>query len=340
MTIPIRVLVNFPFTLGTDQEKDKTLKTLKHILDAVHDSQIGLHTSQTRPILFVNRISEEKGHFKEIREYLQGDQHINKWEVVTGWSVDTCQDWLFGWGKAIDDWQKDNQGQGLGLLQIPGDLTDVGDSDDPASIRIFLRQLGQLAKLVRGGDDFVIGDYKTKQRGGKYLIDAYGTFPLLYNWFPDVAHQIRTKLDIERPRSEFIAANIDFLKTMLVDHRRFAYEQTTALLINTYFYSDRLEKVLGHKPSIERVDLGELQDHTKARGFREAIEQLERTERMIRLLWRVLHGGDNFDVDKYSILDERSAAIRSAAMVTFRNFLRPTEEEAVMSQSLELLEKK
>jgi hypothetical protein len=325
MATSIRVLVIFPFALGTDQEKDKTLKILKHILDAVHDPQIGLHTSQARPILFVNRISQEKGHFKVIEDYLQSDQHRNKWEIVTGWSVDTCQDWLCGWGKVIDDWQKDNQDQdGLGLLQIPGDLTDVGHSDDPSSIRRFLIQLRQLAALVKGDHDFVIGDYKTKQLGGKYLIDAYGTFPLLYNWFPDVARQIRTELYIERPRSEFIAANIDFLKTMIVNHRRFAYEQTTALLINAHFYSNRLEKMLGHKPSIGRVDLGEIEDHTGARGFREALEQLERMERMMRLLWRVLHGGDNFDVDDYTLLDERSAAIRSAAMVTFRNFLCPT----------------
>lgn len=321
----IRVLVIFPFALGIDQEKDKTLKVLKHILDGVQDPQIGLHTSQARPVLYVNRISQEKGLFKEIEDYLQSDQHRNKWDIVTGWSVDTCQDWLFGWGKVIDDWRKDNQGQdSLGLLQIPGDLTDVGDSDDLVSIRRFLSQLRQLAALVKGGDDFVIGDYKTRRVGGKYLIDAYGTFPLLYNWFPDVARQIRTELYIERPRSEFIAANINFLKTMIVNHRRFAYEQTTALLINAHFYADMLQKELGHKPLIRKVDLGEIQDHTGARGFREAVEQLERMERMMRLLWRVLHGGDEFDVDKYSILDERSSAIRSAAMVTFRNFLRPT----------------
>ncbi len=327
MAISIRVLVLFPFDLGTSWEKDKTLKILKYILDAAQDPQMGLHTSQAPPILFVNKISREKGHFKAIEPHLQSDMHRDKWEIVTGWSVDTCQDWLYGWGKAIDDWQKDCQdqaGMGLGLLQIPGDLTDVGDSDNPASIRKFLVQLRKLATLVKGGHDFVIGDYKTKQMGGKYLIDAYGTFPLLYNWFPDVARQIRTELYIERPRSEFIAVNIDFLKTMLVNHRRFAYEQTTALLINSCFYSDKLERVLGRRPFIERVALGELQDHTGARGFREALEQLERMERMMRLLWRVLHGGDKFDIDTYSTLDKRSAAIRSAAMVTLRNYLHPT----------------
>jgi hypothetical protein len=322
----IRVLVIFPFALGTDREKDKTLKILTHILDAVQDRGIGLHTSRARPILFVNRISQEKGHFKAIENYLQSDQHRDRWEIVAGWSVDTCQDWLYGWGKVIDDWQKDDQGQedGVGLLQIPGDLTDVGYSDDPVSIRRFLIKLKQLGTLVGGGHDLVIGDYKTREIGGKYLIDAYGTFPLLYNWFPDVARQIRTELYIERPRSEFIAANLNFLKTMIVNHRRFAYEQTTALLINAYFYADGLEQALGHKLAIGKIDLGDIEDHIGARGFREAIEQLDRMERMMRLLWRVLHGGDNFNVDDYTLLDQRSAAIRSAAMVTFRNFLCPT----------------
>jgi hypothetical protein len=116
------------------------------------------------------------------------------------------------------------------------------------------------------------------------------------------------------------------MREMLINHRRFAYEQTVAFLINALSTSKSDQKSTLKKAwNIGRVDLGEIRDHAGDRGFREAVDQLERMERMMRLLWRVSHGGDEFDPDKYSILDGRSASIRSAAMVTFRNLLRPND---------------
>jgi hypothetical protein len=215
----------------------------------------------------------------------------------------------------------------------------------------------------------------------------FGTYPLIFNWFPDVAKKLQNK-GIKRPRSEFLAARLEFLEKMLPFKRKFAYEETLALLIHalsdTYLFSIGTEfendlnrgiiqrelqdkfKIKGfpisesakvtkenedkwmitggertysvkkeggelkvnsntkglNKWKIYKVNIGVIQDIEESRGFRGANDQIERTERLLKLLWREMNGGDDFDVDKFERLDRRSTAIREAAIVSLGNFLR------------------
>jgi hypothetical protein len=50
--------------------------------------------------------------------------------------------------------------------------------------------------------DICIGEIATDHNNSKQLIDTYGTFALMYNWFPTEAREIRQFT--ERPRSEFL----------------------------------------------------------------------------------------------------------------------------------------
>jgi hypothetical protein len=142
----------------------------------------------------------------------------------------------------------------------------------------------------------------------------FGTYPLTFNWFPDVARKVQN-MNIKRPRSEFLAASLKFLEEILPFKRKFAYEETLALLIHAL--SDTQKKW-----KIGKVDIGVIRDYEQDRGFREANDQIERMERLLKLLWREMNGGDNFDVDEFERLDRRSKAIREAAMVSLGNFLR------------------
>lgn len=145
----------------------------------------------------------------------------------------------------------------------------------------------------------------------------YGTYPLLFNWFPRIAKKIQEK-DIKRPRSEFIAASLEFLKKTLPFKRKFAYEQTLSFLINAFSDDNgKWEKKIG------KVEIGEIMDYEKDRGFREANDQIERTERLLKILWREMNRGDGFDVELFERLDRRSTAIREAAIVSLGNFLKP-----------------
>ncbi len=323
--IPVRVMVLFPYVLPeNDTDRLRVVRILGNVIQVVQESMRtgrGLHSSPKQPVMVLNRVTQRNRYFQNVMDTLGIKK--DDWQFIYSWSVDTCQDWLCGWGKIIDDWYENGHNEKEGILQIPGDLSDVGEPSDPDPIGEFLGNLQNMANSVGASQsDFVIGGYELIRRGGKFLIDTYGTLPLLYNWFPEVASQIRHKR-ITRPRSEFVAGTVEFFDKMLVNHRRFAYEQTTTFLINAFSMAGATDQI--QSPNIREVPLGRIQDHTGDRGFREAIDQLERMERMMRLLWRTSHGGNRFNVDEYFVLDERSAAIRSAAMVTFRNFLQPTQ---------------
>ena len=101
-------------------------------------------------------------------------------------------------------------------------------------------------------------------------------------------------------------------------YRKFSYEETLALLIHA-IHDGRLKK-------IAKQDIGIVEDYGGDRGYTEAIDQLERTERMLKLLWRKREGalGQNFPTGEFENLDAHSTAIRRNAMICFRNFLEPS----------------
>lgn len=315
--MPTRVSLIFPYTGDSDQVRGSLIKIIERILDRNQ----GLHTSNRKPILVVNKdtIKKTNGPYENFVKFLaqKGKATVlQQLDVSPVWAVDTCQMWLHGLGKVIDDKADDSSDQTSAILQIPGDLTYVKDFDS------FVGNLGNLSARAEVGGDIVIGDFEVVPQKSKHLIDLYGTYPLLYNWFPEFAREIRERKRINRPRSEFFALRADFLSAILPTKRKFAYEQTMAFLIHAL--SDNKK---GREWRIEKVELGTIGDYDLGRGFREAIDQMERMERLLKLLWREANGGDAFKHDKFEVLDRRSSAIREAAIVSFKNFLR-TEEES------------
>jgi hypothetical protein len=157
--------------------------------------------------------------------------------------------------------------------------------------------------------DICVGEITTDHNNSKQLIDTYGTFALLYNWFPAEAQEIRQYT--ERPRSEFFAIRHDFLGEVL-RRRWYAYEQTLVVLLHAVFGEKR----------ISRFRVGEISDLPEGRDSLEsALQQVERTERVLKSLWRERHHGDPAWFGRYQQLEARSEEVRRAAIGILRNIL-------------------
>ena len=304
-----RVSLIFPYIGDDDQVREKLIQ----IIEAILNEEKHIHTSSMKPILVVNKDTVFRGKYKRFKDYLESkhkEDLLTKLEIEEVWAVDTCQMWLAGFGKIIDDNTNNPEDDTSSVLQIPGDLKDVRDFD------VFLEQLRGLRAGIEAGDwDFAIGDFEVEPEKSKHLIDMYGTYPLLFNWFPNIAKKLREDKKIKRPRSEFLVASLEFLKVILPFKRKFAYEQTLTFLIHALSDTEKTWK-------IGKVDIGVISDYEKSRGFREANDQIERTERLLKFLWREMNSGDEFDVNEFERLDRRSTAIREAAIVSLGNFLR------------------
>lgn len=305
-----RVSVIFPYKAHDDAVFAGLYETLLRALDP----KCELADSRGRPLLVVNEDTRRKGHFQEFEAYTEkrGGLPFKDLEILNVWSVDTCQMWLAGFGHILDkeEAEGDESQNGGTIVQIPGDLRHVAHRSN------FYDYMGALsAKVTQGFFDFVVGDFELEAYDAKNLIDAYGTYPLLFNWFPMQASFLWHDLHLTRPRSEFFAASLRFLSHML-RKKKFAYEQTIAFLIHALCDTDR-------KPPwrIGRFGLGELSDSDEGRRFREVADQIERTERLLRVLWRDNHGGNELKLEKYEELDRRSTAIRQTAMVYLQNVL-------------------
>src|SRR5207302_2538265 len=135
----------------------------------------------------------------------------------------------------------------------------------------------------------------------KQLIDTYGTFALLYNWFPSEAQEIRHYT--ERPRSEFFAIRHEFLGEVLRE-RWYAYEQTVVILLHA---------VLGRK-NISRFFVGHISDLPEGReSLASAMQQVERTERVLKALWRERRQPNTGWLEQYRVLENQSEQIRRTA---------------------------
>jgi hypothetical protein len=157
-----------------------------------------------------------------------------------------------------------------------------------------------------------IGEISVDINSAKQLIDTYGTYGLLYNWFPSEAQGIRRLTD--KPRTEFFAINDSFLKHAL-GRRWYAYEQTIVLLLQAY---------VGQTPmrGVRKVKLGKIVDEEAGRSRLDgAMQQVERTERVLKLYWREKNRDDRSWREHFRILDGQSEKIRSAAMVIFEQIL-------------------
>lgn len=245
------------------------------------------------------------------------DPRSESLEVIQTWSVDTCQTWLAGWGFVLDRYPGAER-----IIQIPGDIDYIHEEID------FYENLKRFIEIAAG--DLVIGDFHTGDLySAKGLVDTYGTYSLLANWFPEISKSIRS-LPLQRPRSEFLNIKTSMLRTLILKNRKFAYEQTLNFLIKCWNYSENRWKF-----DISAFPLGTLSDNKSFRRYRVCIDQIERIERMLSLLWREIKEPRRGDAandrqfeekykdfsDEYDKLYTKSKGIMETARTTLRALL-------------------
>jgi hypothetical protein len=221
-------------------------------------------------------------------------------DILDAWCVDTCQMWYSGLGLAFE---RGKPGDVYWL--VPGDFnygTTVGKE--------VLSRLHDLPEIcVELAQDVCVGEIATDHCNSKQLIDTYGTFALLYNWFPAEAQEIRQFT--ERPRSEFFAVRHDFLREML-RQRWYAYEQTVVMLLHAVFRGGR----------ISRFFVGDICDLPEGRdSLNSAMQQVERTERVLKNLWRERHESQPGWSEQYRTLEAQSEQVLRTAFVILHNLL-------------------
>jgi hypothetical protein len=300
-----RAVVTFPYS--GFRSGDPRESVFWELLDCVKNN------TNVTPVVVLNRDTEQKG----LARAFLGNSRRTTVETVRAWSVDTCQMWLSGWGHVLDEndpakkLEDDDR-----VVLVPADLDTVGGAQGGQSA--FFGKLDSF--LVQTNWDLIIGDFTAGDPfNAKELIDWYGTYPLMANWFPDVAQAIRKK-NVHKPRSEFVNVRRAVLSELLT-YRKFAYEQTLNMLIRSWDLANERWKY-----TVRSWDLGELKDDSSLRQYAGCLDQIDRTERMLRLLWREMRSGlltsapESF-IDDYDALDRRSTSIRDSARIIIRNFL-------------------
>ena len=109
-------------------------------------------------------------------------------EVRRAWCVDTCQMWLGGLGRAFDR----NEALAAAYWLIPGDFLYASKEGKEV-----LAKIASIPAYVHDERDvdLSLGEIKVPLNSAKQLIDTYGTYGLLYNWFPNEAQGIRLITD-------------------------------------------------------------------------------------------------------------------------------------------------
>jgi len=226
------------------------------------------------------------------------------------WSVDTCAMWQRGLGDAYEH-SKSHRAIHDVFWLIPGDFNYATAAGRSAAAR--MKRIPE--SILDGKCQICVGEIQVPLNSAKQLIDTYGTYGLLYNWFPAEAQGIRSCTD--KPRTEFFAISYEFLETILVESRWFAYEQTLMIL---------LQNMKGRVPvrKVGKIELGLITDDESTRStLSSAIQQVERTERALKLFWREQAEREvrpNWQTE-FRDLDAQSESIRTAAMVILRRLL-------------------
>jgi len=221
-------------------------------------------------------------------------------DILDAWCVDTCQMWYSGLGAAFEKGATEDV-----YWLIPGDF----DYGTPVGKEV-LGRLHNLPKIAQELDqDLCIGEITTDHTHSKQLIDVYGTFTLLYNWFPSEAVKIRQHT--ERPRSEFLAIRHGFLSEML-RQRWYAYEQTVVMLLQAVF-SNR---------HIRRFSVGDISDLPHGReSLASVMLQIERTERVLKTVWLERNQPKNGWAEQYRILEAQSEQVHRTALIVLQSVL-------------------
>ncbi|MEO6035875.1 MAG: hypothetical protein ABIQ35_11515 [Verrucomicrobiota bacterium] len=253
-----------------------------------------------RPITVMDRktyfANEKNKRFTEFRKSTVATSS----DILDAWCVDTCQMWYSGLGMAFERGSANDV-----YWLIPGDFnygSMVGHE--------VLSQLHDLPEIcVELQQDICIGEIAADHNNPKQLIDTYGTFALLYHWFPAEAREIRAYT--ERPRSEFFAIRHSFLGEML-NRRWYPYEQTAVILLQAVF----------DKKHISRFLVGHVSDLPEGReSVSSAMQQVDRTERVLKSLWRERNESLPDWSKQYRLLESQSDMVRQTAMTILENLL-------------------
>jgi hypothetical protein len=115
----------------------------------------------------------------------------------------------------------------------------------------------------------------------------------------------------ERPRSEFFAISHAFLEEMLRD-RWYAYEQTMVILLKAVFTQKQISKFF----------VGGVSDLPHGRdSLASAVQQVERTERVLKSLWLEWNQPKAGWIEQYCNLAAQSGQVRTTALLILRNLL-------------------
>jgi hypothetical protein len=289
----IHPIIIYPFRQGADYSDLEELYGLVARLDEDKGKY-------TRPLTVMDR----KTHYsmEQNKRFLDFKRSVvsRHSEILDAWCVDTCQMWYAGLGRAFEEGSSADV-----YWLIPGDFnygTSVGGE--------VLGRLHDLPEIcLELQQDICIGEIATDHNNSKQLIDTYGTFALLYNWFPAEAREIRQFT--ERPRSEFFAVRHGFLREVLAQ-RWFAYEQTVVMLLHAMFNNRR----------VTRFFVGNISDLPEGReSLASAMQQVERTERVLKTVWRERHEPKAGWTREYGVLEMQSEQIRRAALIILQNLL-------------------
>jgi hypothetical protein len=188
---------------------------------------------------------------------------------------------------------------------IPGDFNYGSNMGQEV-----LGRLHDLPEIIMElNQDLCIGEIATGHNNSKHLIDTYGTFALLYNWFPAEAQEIRQFT--ERPRSEFLAVRHSFLRESLAQ-RWYAYEQTVVMLLHAVF----------DKKCISRFFVGNITDMPEGcESIAAAMQQVERTERVLKSIWRERNQSQPAWIEQYRRREAQSEQVRKTALTILQNLL-------------------
>lgn len=304
----IHPVIMYPFTHPYDTHNLEMLyESLVKDLDADKKSFCRPITVLNRQTYYRNMKWQPSGSFKRLVGEIGEKSLIRRYSrVADSWSVDTCQMWLAGMGRAFDE----NKSPGDIYWLIPGDFNYASSVGKKV-----LEGLAEIPRLVRDQNlDLCLGEINVAPNSSKQLIDTYGTYGLLYNWFPAEAPII--KKFTEKPRTEFFAISHSYLMRML-DRRWYPYEQTLVMLIE----AAGARIIPGH---VAKVALGDVSDEPQGRDtLAVAMQQVERTERVLKLYWReVNQDKDPKWPDRFRQLDAQSEEVRGAALVIFEHVPR------------------
>lgn len=308
--VMIHPIIIYPYKDPSDK------KHLGRLYEWLNDLKQEFPSDYYRPITVISGDTEyrntkwanDKAKEEDYKNFRKDTVEANS-EIIVSWNVDTCQRWLCGFGRAIEEKSKNVHDQDVYWL-IPGDFDYASDNGEA-----MLTEMSQLPLQVYEGQcDLCLGEITVPFNSSKQLIDTYGTYGLLYNWFPAEAQGIREKTG--KPRTEFFAINDSYL-TVCLQHRWYAYEQTIAIL---------LRGMEGREQSriIRNKKLGKGTDDPASREhLSDAMQQVERMERMLKQFWREqqISYGSRTWVEDFRRLDLQSEQIRAAALVILQQIL-------------------